>query len=106
MPHVRSRTHARLSAALLVTCLFATGCDELKGDPKATFRNESNSNSTYNILIDGTEVGAISPFQELTRKVSEGKHEFTWKFANSGGTACFGSWTFDAGDEETFTCNQ
>ena len=52
-----------------------------------TFANESQR-STYRVIWDGSDIGAIRPGQTLERTVNAGRHTNQFVFANTNRGAC------------------
>ena len=67
----------------------AAGCENLliACETKISVTNESSSSSTYDVVIDGVRVGAVSPGQSAEYNVTPGSHIVQINFAN-GGAAC------------------
>ena len=85
----------KLLAAIIILAATAplgatVGCSEItEGSCVTAIRvtNDSNSNETYDILIDGVRVGAITPGGSDTFSTTPGNHIVAINFAG-GGIAC------------------
>ena len=86
---MRSRAVRSLLALLFLSIpLLAISCTgSSKSSTKFVFKNESVTNQTYDVLIDGSRIGSISPGGDLTRTVNPGQYQVRFNFAN-GSTAC------------------
>ena len=102
----KPHSHPLTTKGILVGALLACSASCLDEDkPKIIFKNRSNTSATYDIVFDGTRIGAIQPFENLTHETSSGRHWFRFEFAN-GSTACSKAWvTLDDGDEEVRICD-
>ncbi len=84
----------KLFAAIIILAATAplgatAGCSEITGSCVTAIKvtNDSVSNETYDILIDGVRVGAITPGGSDTFTTTPGHHVVSINFA-SGGIAC------------------
>jgi hypothetical protein len=56
---------------------------------KVKFKNNSTSNSTYNVVWDGSVITTLYPFDESDYyTVAAGTHTLTFKISNTGQAAC------------------
>ena len=81
-----------LSALIILAAtasLGAGGCSDLTGSCTTAIQvtNESVTNQTYEIIIDGVRVGALTPGGSDTFTVTPGNHLIAINFAG-GGIAC------------------
>ncbi|MFH1313986.1 MAG: hypothetical protein ABIJ00_12280 [Candidatus Eisenbacteria bacterium] len=58
------------------------------GTAEMTFVNKS-SHSTYDVILDGSRIGSISPGHSISRTVAAGQHSFQFLFSNTGEAACY-----------------
>jgi hypothetical protein len=95
---MKSKLNLMLAVVGLVAAGSTTGCleDEVMGPPpdcqenhKATmqFKNESGA-ATYDVVLDGAEIGTIGPGKSLTRDMAAGHHTFAFYFAGTSNMAC------------------
>ena len=84
----------KLFAAIIILAATAplgatAGCSEITGSCVTAIKvtNDSVSNETYDILIDGVRVGAITPGGSDTFNTTPGNHLVQINFAG-GGIAC------------------
>lgn len=86
-----------LVPGISMTFAFYYGCDENPFSSKPdceknqtadlTFENRS-LNSTYDVILDGANIGSISTIQTIKRTVAIGSHTFYFRFSNTGAIAC------------------
>ena len=84
----------KLLAAIIILAATAplgatAGCSEISGScvTAINVENDSNTSSTYNVVIDGVQVGALTPGESETFEVTPGNHIVEIKNA-AGGFAC------------------
>lgn len=101
-----------LFLAILAGALSISSCSEGPPPPPPptdahiTFVNDSNSGSTYDIVLDGVRIGAISPQQSISRTVVPNvEHDVRFQFANSGSIACQGSPILAPMESLTLSCD-
>jgi hypothetical protein len=101
-PAMNSTCIKSLSLLLVLgfAVLFSVGCEEeitgpekipdceKYGRAEVTFVNRS-SHSTYDVLLDGSRLGSISPDRSISRSVAAGHHSYQFIFSNSGRPACY-----------------
>lgn len=87
-------------AALCVSCI--------KEKAKVTFRNNSTSNSVYNVVWDGSTIATLYPFSSSQVFEEEpGAHTLVFKKSNTGLNACAPSNpVLSEGDSQEFSCSQ
>lgn len=95
--------------AVLVGCLALTvaGCQDPFAPDKATiiFRNRAQ-HATYDCILDGARIGAISPDHTIEREVATGSHTVAFMFANTNNSACSTATpNLAAGATEEFSCS-
>ncbi len=108
----------RLLICLFFTCSFYS-CDmlleeetDLKTDcetyetAKVRFENKSNSNTTYDIIWNGSRIATVAPGQSTNyHTVSASQHTLTFKISNSSYRACNTSTpTLSKCSHHTYSC--
>ena len=84
----------KLLAAVIILAATAplgatAGCSEITGScvTAINVENDSNTSSTYNVVIDSVLVGALTPGESETFEVTPGSHTVEINNA-AGGAAC------------------
>ena len=103
-----------LVTVLMVSLLSMTGCwcefwggDDCKCNETAHIKVENrSSHTTYDIILDGSRIGAISPGHNIEQDISAGEsHTLEWKFANTGATACRSNPNLAKCSSHVFSCS-
>jgi hypothetical protein len=101
-PAIISECARNLSIILAIglIALLTMGCEEdvtgvkeipqceRYGTADVTFLNGSDY-STYDVILDGSRIGTISPGRSITRTVAAGVHSVQFIFSNTGQPACY-----------------
>lgn len=87
------------------------GCDSRENDPPPVasahvrFENQS-SRTTYNVVWDGSDIGAIRPSQSIEFDTGSGAHTLLFRFSNNGQPACSEARpNLAAGSSRVFSCS-
>lgn len=100
---IRSRLFSSLLVVLLP--LFGGGCTQEASNGTLTVRNESVTNRTYSILVNGALIGSIGPGESLSRSFAPGQYALVFMLANTSTPACSAAVaTISKGREAILSC--
>ena len=83
-----TRIQSFVGVCLLMATLACNGSSSTSSLPTVTFENRSNTNTTYDVIWDGSRVSTLGPGQSSSITAAAGQHTLQFRVSNSSTGAC------------------